>query len=518
MNNAFRKRIILLVISLVVGGAVLAGTLLYEKTIYSRAIRPTPEWTDEQILTLPYFELVAVADENRNLPCDVKSYSVGDGIIHLILPESVPENSVVVYVKDAEENIVARRVYDFTQKVMIGPWEVVLEHHTLPTLFFETDDPKVYEAMNATREKDIICDGSMLVYENKERFLSTESSGLRASIHGRGHSSWRNVAAKKSYSLSFDKPTNLLGLGKNRSWNLIGNGFDHSLIKNLSFNDLSTAMGIKYQPRMQNINLYVDGKYQGVYTLTTKMTVDNDRIALKHGDYLYRLDPNEPENPILYTSTAWVEDHEPYYPVADLIYPEAEDFDKTEATAILQQFIDLRDNPAVPGLSDVCDLDNLARFYWIEEISMNFDANSASIYFYYDSSDSKIRFGPVWDMDLTLGVIDYKEDILFNEPTGWKIRELGIYKVLFERPEFVAAVNDVYYNGGIRDLMLSGDSRFEAWKETMGEDGNTNFTLFGHVTQSHLDYPYGDTYDEYAKGVIDFYRTRVRWIDEQMEK
>ncbi len=517
-DDTLSRRVSFLVISLIVGVAALAGTLLCEKQNEKDSTQQTLGWTDEQILTLPYFEIVAAAGENHNLPYDVKSYSIGDGIIHLVLPDAVPDKGVVVYVRDAEGQNLARHVYDFSEKVMIGPWEIVLDHHNLPTLYFESDDPAVYETMITAETKGIICDGRFRVCVSGDSFPAARESEIRASLRGRGHSSWKNVGVKKSFSLSLEEPRNLLGLGKNRNWNLIGNGFDHSLIKNPTFNEFSKKLGIEYQPRMQNVNLYVDGVYRGVYTLTTKITVNKDRIALKPDDFLYRLDPNSPEAPIRYTSTAWVDDHEPHYPVADLVYPEVADADVEKAAYILQRFINARDNPSDPTLGDICDIRSLATYYWIQEISMNFDANSASVYFFYRASDGKIHFGPVWDMDLTLGVIDYKEDVLFNEPTGWKVRQLGVYRILFERPEFVNAVNDLYYNGGIRDAMLSAPKEFEAQKAAVGEDGRLNFLLYGHVTQSHLDYPYGDTYDEYTDNMIAFYNARASWIDEQMSR
>ena len=66
-----------------------------------------------------------------------------------------------LYIRDMDGNCLARRVYDFTQPVMIGPWQVVLEHHKIPTIYFESEDPDVFTAMNSAKTKDIICDGNM---------------------------------------------------------------------------------------------------------------------------------------------------------------------------------------------------------------------------------------------------------------------------------------------------------------------------------------------------------------------
>ena len=492
--------------------------------------RPTYDCTDEQILTFPYFDLVAACGENRNLPCDVESYSLGDGFIHLILPEDVPERAVAVYIRDIDGNYLARRVYDFSQKVMIGPWEVVLDHPTLPVLYFETEDHNIYEAMNASETKDIICDGNMHICVGKaeadknnwyREYLSTsddKGDKTTASLQGRGSGSWK-VKYKKSYSLRLDKAQNLLGMGTNRNWNLIGNAYDLSLTKNDVFGEMSSRIGIDYQPKRQNINLYVDGKYQGVYTLTTKVSVDKDRVALNRGDYFYRLDAPFPEVPIRYDSDVWFFDSGQEFPVADLMYPEDPSPEKlAEASAILQNFVNLRDNATLPGFENVCDLESLAKYYWIQEIAMNFDACSRSTYMYYKHTDSQMHFGPVWDMDYTLGCAYEKEEVDFTTPEGWKIRNLGWYRPLFDRPEFVEKVRDVYFNGGVREAMLDGTADFEAKKQRLGEDAYLNWLFFANANPPQMGLIYGDTYDSFCDNMIGFYKKRVEWIDAEMNK
>ena len=161
------RRVSLLIISVIIGAAALAGALLCEKKSYEKLQRKTLMYTDEMILALPYFDLVVVGDENH-IPSDIESYSLGDGEIHLMLPEDINMSNVVVYVRDADGNYLARRQLDLSQKVMIGPWEVVAEHHTLPVLYFNSEDPEVYMSMNAATTKDIICDGNVHICVGKD--------------------------------------------------------------------------------------------------------------------------------------------------------------------------------------------------------------------------------------------------------------------------------------------------------------------------------------------------------------
>ncbi|MCR5302449.1 MAG: CotH kinase family protein [Lachnospiraceae bacterium] len=485
--------------------------------------RQTLDMTDEQILAQPYFDVMAAAGENHNLECDVVSYSLGDGYVHLILPENVPADRVACYIRDQAGNYLARRVYDFTQPVMIGAWQIVLERHDLPIIYFESDDPAVFPVMCADKTKSVICDGTITVYAGDDHYGLTMKS--IASLQGRGSSSWERCDTKKSFTLSTDHARDLLGLGSNRNWNLIGNAYDASLLKCTVFNDISNAAGIEFQPRMSYANLYVDGIYQGVYTLTTKVSVNRNRVDLSNGDFFYRKQPSILTQPIAYDSiTQADEGDESDYPVVDLLYPEnASEAELEEAAAIFQNFIDNVEDPSSEDLSKVCDIRSLARYYWIQEASMNFDAWGRSVYMYYKKDDGKVHMGPVWDMDLTLGSPFPKKDPVTKEltaydtPEGWKIRLGGWYKHLFENEEFVRAVEYEYMNGGVREALWDGLSDFEArWRE-LGDDAYTNYLLFGHSNMWEALINYGDTYDEYTDNMTQFYRQRLEWIDRQMQ-
>ncbi len=526
------KRIALLLTACFIGAAALAGALLCEKRSNKRLLRPTYDCTDEMILGLPYFDILVPKEENRNLSSDVVSYSLGDGYIHLLLPEDVSAKAVVVYIRDIDGNYLARRVYDFTQKVTIGQWEILLEHHTLPVLYFETGDHAVYEQMIASETKDIICDGNMhLCVSRKDskkngwyrEYLSVsddKSSKLSASLQGRGSTSWTG-GRKKSYSLRLKKAINLLGMGKNKNWNLIGNNSDPTLLKNLIFNDLSKNIGIDYQPEMRSINLYVDGVYQGVYLLTTKISVDKDRVALRQGDYFYRMDPPIAQQGIEYSSSTWFEDGGTR-PLADLLYPEnasEEDFER--ASVILQSFIDAIESDDPYKLESICDLESLSKYYWIQEISMNFDAWQRSVYMYYNEDDGKIHMGPVWDMDLALGSVYVKEgvDASFDSPYGWKVRYGGWYRKLFNNKRFIDQVSYDYYEGGIREALIKSIESLNDYRNDLGNDAELDYIFYGHTPLAHLKgiYRNVDSYDEYFGDMSSFYKNRVEWIDKNMK-
>lgn len=525
MNN---KRGIIYVIAVVlVGIIVFTSILIYENHFYSDGIRTTAELSDEEILMQSYFDILVPAKENRNLPSDVESLFLGDGKLHVILPKSVSRKSVVCYIRDEKGNSLARRVYNLDDKATIGSYEIVADKPDIPVLYFNADNPGDFNNMIASDTTDVYCDGAMSLCVDEEdvntkgwynKYYGANGDftvSNKAQLKGRGSSSW-NCEAKKSFSLILNKSINLLGMGSNKKWNLVGCAYDPSLIKNTTFNYLAKELGIKYQPEMQYVNLFVDGRYQGVYLLTTKVSVSENRVNLSKGDYLYKMDPPSQEQPIYYSSESWFCDGNEV-PVADLLYPQnASDTQKEKATALLQRFMDTIDNPNVGDLNEIVDMESLVKYYWIQEAGMNFDAWQRSVYMYYSREDGKMHLGPVWDMDLTLGSPYEKEGMMFDSPEGFRVMYAGWYRKLFERNDFTEALLDSYFDGGVREALLELPERFYKEKNILGEDAYTNYGVFGHSNMG-TTINYGDSYDEYCDNMILFYKKRMEWIDKQMQ-
>lgn len=518
------KKIVLLLTICAAACVLLVFSYKYEMRCKAANMLPDLGFSDEQILQGDYFEILVPAAENRHLPCDVYSYSLGDGFVHIVLPPEVTGRAVVCYIRDALGNNLARRVYDFSNRVFIGNWEVVLDRNSLPTMYFETESPESYAAMLASPNREDICYGNMQLYVDSEmarkkgwyrEYLSKDadfSTPDSASLQGRGQSSW-NCDVKKSFSIRLERSMSLLGMPASDAYNLVGNAYDKSLVKNITFNKLADRIGIKHQPCMENISLYIDGVYQGVYTLTTKVNVDKNRISLKKGDYLYKMDPPTSEQPIYYESKTWFEDGLTY-PVADLVYPQnASEKKFSEAADILQKAMNALENPDSEDFAQLIDIDSLVRYYWVEEASMNFDAWQRSVYIYYDHNDGKMHFGPVWDMDLALGSPYEKEGMQFTDPRGYRIRNAGYYRTLFTSTAFCKAVDDAYCNEIRQELFALADE-FRTQKEALGSDAYLNWTMFGHSNLG-TTLMYGETYDEYCENMIKFYEERIKWIDEQ---
>ncbi|MBQ7564561.1 MAG: CotH kinase family protein [Lachnospiraceae bacterium] len=481
---------------------------------YKAVPRATLNYTEEQLAGLDYFDLFFPADENIQLPSDVYSLSYGDGVIYMFVPEA--ENKTYsYYVRDKEGQLLQRFTSDFSETVTLCGYEIVLYRPALRTMYLNTESNDRFEAMIHEKEHNsllnVVC-----------HFGSIHAP---ARLQGRGNTSWTD-AEKKSFSLRFNERMPLFEDATHKSYNLIANAFDRSLLKNLMFNKLARDVGIPYQPEEELIILLVDGKYHGIYTLTTKMTVDSKRIALEAEDMLFQFDPavgeasqDEGEALIPYTSKYWNGD--PFINEGaffELLYPEDAD-EETRALAEerVQAMIDAIEDTESDAYLDYIDLDNLARFYLIQEISMNYDAHHRSIYAFY--RNGRIYYGPVWDMDLTLGKEFEKYGMEWTEPEGFYVNQAGIYKALFEHPDFVARVKELYENE-LREKSYAALAYAREEEARIAKDAEFNFREYPQEYKAGImDYS-GDTYNyiDFTDNMFTFFEMRLNWLDQAIPK
>ncbi len=502
---------------------ILAITLIYVCVPEARENKGKGHATEgmslEEIMSLEYFDIFVPADENKSLFGDVQSISFGDGVIYIMLPYETQNKEYIFYFRDKEGNYLSKAKADFSRKIEMGGYEIRLVYTTLPVMYLNVDDEK-YEKMISLDTHDRMIDAKVKVCVN--RTLANKRGWYRlydggeegASLQGRGNITWE-YGTKKSFSLRFEKGYELLGMGKNKGYNLIGNTYDPTLLKNYAFNELARKMGIRYQPKMEGINLFINGEYRGVYLLTTKVKGGKGKVALSKGDMLFCIDRPILKQPVGFAAEGWSEDEGTYHS-ADLVFPEEASPEELElAGRRLQKFADAVNDPNAE-LSKVVDLDSLARYYWIQEASMNFDPDSRSLYLYY--KNGRFYMGPVWDMDLTLGSPYDQWGMDFNTPEDFRTRNIGLYKALFKHEEFKEAVRRAYFEDGIREILKGFSEVCIRYRESLSEDAIFNYNMFGKSdTGISLDYE-GRGYMEYSDNMLKFYDRRIAFIDGEMSR
>ena len=99
------------------------------------------------------------------------------------------------------------------------------------------------------------------------------------------------------------------------------------------------------------------------------------------------------------------------------------------------------------------DVDEYVKFYWIQELSKNSDANFwASVYFTW-IKDDVVKMGPVWDFDLAYGG---SSNANISRPVEWRIRQAYWNNFLFKDSVFSNKVLTFFFHHAGSSLRLVG--------------------------------------------------------------
>lgn len=241
----------------------------------------------------------------------------------------------------------------------------------------------------------------------------------RISIEIRGSSS--QTLPKKQYGLTTlltdnisNNNVSLLGMPSENDWILNGMGYEPSLIRDYLFYNLARQMG-EYASRTVYCEVVINGDYVGLYVFQEKIKPDSNRVNILKitstdnslpnvsGGYITKSDKTTGNDPVAWTmlSYAWTTDfiHE---------YPDPSDVTSQQSTYIQSQFTNLEttahnNNTSVSnGFSSVIDIPSFVDFMLLNELGSNADGYQLSTFFHKDRN-GKLRAGPIWDFNLTLG-------------------------------------------------------------------------------------------------------------------
>ncbi len=329
---------------------------------------------------------------------------------------------------------VAAEVLDLSAIVQGEPVTVTAGGQRMKLTFHEASAlPAVYITTESGSLSAIHADKS-----HKEpgaiRIVNTDGTvsydGALKQIKGRGNTTWEY--AKKPYNIKLQEKADLFGMGESKDWCLLANFRDTSYVRNAIVFDYALEMEIPNTTDTQAFDLYINGEYQGLYQMTEKMEVGENRLEVPDLEKL-----NEAANPgkklsdfPLYATENAKGVSLPVTPaerngfLLELDFPgrweeEVSGFVTTDGQhvvmkspehasaeqveyvrALVQEFEDLLFAGDERYL-DYIDLDSWVQLYLIEEIFEDVDCGLSSIYFYV--MDGKLYAGPLWDFDLTMG-------------------------------------------------------------------------------------------------------------------
>ena len=289
---------------------------------------------------------------------------------------------------------------------LIGIVYAVNPSGTLPVLYITTENNTPVTSKDYYLNASYYLDAKGIAgYDN----IGSAAAPLTMEIKGRGNYSWTGFN-KKPYRLKLADKQPLLGMVKSKHFNLLAHADDakdkKGYMRNAAGFELSKMLGIAWTPDARPLEVVMNGDYIGLYFLTEHIRVDKDRVNIVEqedeetdaqkitGGWLVEIDNYDSDPHITIKeggkTTMWV------------TYKSPEVLSSEQETYLTQQ-IQLLDNLIYGDknsdeLWQYLDMDALARFYIVQEITDNYESFHGSCYLYKDMGDTeKWKFGPVWD-------------------------------------------------------------------------------------------------------------------------
>jgi hypothetical protein len=257
---------------------------------------------------------------------------------------------------------------------------------------------------------------------------------------------------KDPYRIKFTSKTSLFGSQAFKSWVLLASYFDGSLVRDYAGYTLSEQFESQSFGRtVYHVEVYINGAYKGVYLLTDqiqeqRLGIEIDDAELLDGGayyapefgtddfaFLVELDGNayayDPFDPALDDANAQNGDfyYNAYdanamlnsftvstiggYGIVAIKYPSMDEhfLNETQFKYIYTyvQYVDyLLRHPLDPNswteLEKLIDIDSFLDYYLIQEWFMQGDLWGKSVYMYKEVG-GKLKMGPIWDMDWSVG-------------------------------------------------------------------------------------------------------------------
>jgi len=317
--------------------------------------------------------------------------------------------------------------------------QVNLTSSNLPIFIINTNGKQIPDEPKITVHLGIIYNG-----EGVRNNITDQANHYNGNIEIEIRGSSSQMYPKKSYAVqTVDQngnsvDTSLLGLPSENDWIFYGPYSDKSLIRDVISYKLFSDMN-HYSSRSKFFELIINGEYVGVYALLEKIKRDKNRVDISKlnpednfgdeltGGYIIKIDKTDGA-----INNGWYSDFLPFNNSWQKIlyqyhYPEGDEITYAQSEYIKSKVYEFEScmnassfNHPFLGYYDKIGLDSFADGFLIFEFTRNVDGYRLSTFFHKDkdSNGGKIKFGPIWDFNFTLGNADY-----YNawETEGWQL-------------------------------------------------------------------------------------------------
>ena len=332
---------------------------------------------------------------------------------------------------------------------------------------------------------------------------------------------------KKPYKIKFEDKQALLSEYSEKKWVLLANHVDQTLLRDYLAFSMAGKLDMITSPSFTFVDVYINGEYQGNYLLTDQVEVSENRVNIEekvsdiNTGYLVEYDIG------LYREGLENTD-ENFFLIDEIPFViKSPDFEDDHYVIEQKEYIEEYFNTVLTTLKNKGDYSNLIDestfidWFIVNEVFKNVDSGYSSVYFNKDK-DGLLEMGPVWDFDISSGVPGYIS-IEDRGPTGWwtaRSDKNVFFNLLMEYPSFRENLKDRWNEVYEDTIEVVLDEIFYA-SDLITQSRYNNFELWDIIGSEQDWYTSPEiydlkTYDEQVWFLYDFLKTRIEWIDGEL--
>ncbi len=449
--------------------------------------------------------------------------------VYLDILDGYKENDELVSTKDANGNKVFR--FKTTSGEFIDISDAII-----------AENPEIIANASSERWTNYYMDQRAQKEESYDLAAITiidESGSIRerhelTTIRGRGNSTW--WSQKRAFRLKFPSKTKLLAKadGTNeyanaKSWTLIANTIDKSLIRNSLASEIGKYVGLPFNAAYKFVDLVINGEYWGSYHISDHIQVDPNRVnidsnegwfmemvygnAFEEAPMIHANLSNDISNVSINIKNPEVDNDNSEDPAITAI---ADWFNYTLAPTMNQYSTDIHSEEN--GMRTYVDIETLIDYVITSELTGNYDA-CISNYLYKDKTDTKLKFGPIWDNDISFGNYgDTQKKHIYNTgkadwaPFGVLVQRFfgdAVFMKAYKRKWDKLNANNIvsFINNKVSEISNSMSCSWEKNNEKWKLSENY-LTGWGGKT-----YTNGTPYSTVLKDITDYVSTHTSWLN-----
>lgn len=352
----------------------------------------------------------------------------------------------------------------------------------LPVMKINTDKNAAIES------KQTYVPGTLWVSSAKNP--THDMSDTRLGIRRRGNATYG--MPKRSYRIKLDEKAKMLGHSSAKSWVLLANYQDPTMMMNSIAFELARRLGLKFSNSVNYVELYLNNSYQGCYQFTEQIQVHNDRVDVdEKTGYLVELDsyydePYKFHSPLIQLP---VNVKSP-----DLTSSAGMDFIKKSINEMEAALFDKSKGFPDNNYQELLDINSVIAFLLVNEITRNTELQHPKSMYVYKDTNSKIFMGPVWDFDWGFGYegqgyYSQQKSLLLGPKYAGSQTGYKFFRRFFDDPKFRTQYKTFWnanYDTKIKNIDAYVDELAEILKKSQVENyemWNPNINYNSHVTK-----------------------------------